>query len=148
MATLKSVIEQIQSIVGTNPLYKSVGEGNIWEFDTKTNVFPAIWIDAETNIHQINNGSVVFIIDVYFIDLVYNDEVNELVIKSDTFESAQDFVVFLQNNFNNLDFYVKDGNYSAQVFSEKWTDKVSGTKLTLNVTLKNKSNNCNNIFTL
>ena len=148
MKNLKSVINQIKSIVSTNQLYKSCGEGNIWEFDTKTNIYPAIWIDAETNLHQINNGSVVIILDIYFIDLVYSDEVNELSIKSDTLESAVDFTTFLQNNFSELNFYVKDGSYTAQVFSEKWTYKVAGTKLTLNVTLKGSGSNCNNIYSI
>jgi hypothetical protein len=96
MKTLKQIITRLNQIVSTNELYKSFGEGNIWEMDTKQQKYPAIWVDAETNAHLINNSSVIYNIDIWFIDLVYNDESNELNIKSDTMQSAIDLTVFLK----------------------------------------------------
>ena len=86
--------------------------------------------------------------DIWFVDLVFDDESNELSIKSDTLETAIDFVKFLKQNTDSLDFYIKDGNWQALSFSEKWNDKVSGCKLTVQLTLKGAGSSCNNIFSL
>lgn len=149
MTTLKEIVNKIKEIVNTNPLYNSVGDGNIWEIDGNTDIqYPLIWLDYETTPHIINNGSITINMDIWFVDLVFDDESNELQIKSDTLESAVDFVKFLKNNSNTLDFYIKDGNWNALSFSEKWNDKVSGCKLTVQLTLKGAGSTCNNIFSL
>lgn len=149
MKTLKNVVESLNSIVQSNVLYNTFGEGQVFEIDGEVDIeYPMIWVDCETNTHNILNSSVVFNIDIWFIDLVNDDEKNEINIKSDTMESAIDLVKFLKDNFNDLGFYVVDGQYVAQSFTEKWNDKVSGTKLTLPITIKGSGSSCKNIFTL
>jgi hypothetical protein len=146
MKTLKHVVTTLKDILSTNELFNECREGNIWEFDTKTVKYPVTWIDVESNPHSIQKSSIQYTFDIYFIDLVYNDESNELNIKSDTMEAAIDFSMFLKNNLEALDFYVMDNFYSAQSFTEQWTDKVSGTKLTINITIKGAGSICKNIY--
>ena len=149
MATLKEIVNKIKDIVTSNPLYNSTGDGNIWEVDGNINIkYPLIWLDYETNPHIINNGSVTINMDIWFVDLVFADESNELQIKSDTLESAVDFVKFLKQNTDSLNFYIKDGNWNALSFSEKWNDKVSGCKLSIQITSKGAGSTCNNIFSI
>lgn len=147
MSNLKEVINELNIIVQSNPLYNSFSEGNIWEIDGKVDIeYPMVWVDAEQNPHNILLGSVEYIVDIYFIDLVYNDSSNELNIKSDTMETAIDLVRFLKEQ-TELSFYVKDNQYVAQVFTEKFNDTVSGTKLTLTLTVKGSGSKCKNVFT-
>lgn len=148
MATLKSVIEKIQEIVSTNAIYKTFGNGDLWEIDSKTLNYPVIWVNDQTSPHSINKSSIDLKLDILFFDKVYSDESNELQIKSDTLESAIDFVNFLKNNFNELDFYIKEGNSSVINFTEKWNDKVSGCVLSIIITLKGAGSTCSNMYSL
>lgn len=149
MSTLKNVIEKLKDIGNSNPIYNQVGDGQIWEVDGNSDIkYPLMWYDYETTPHLINNQTVTLNMDIWFVDLVFDDESNELQIKSDTLESAIDFVKFIKENYDSLDFYVKDGNWSALSFSEKWNDKVSGCKLSLEITLKGAGSSCSNIFKL
>ena len=145
--SLKSIITTIKDLIDSNPLYNAFGEGNIWELDAKTDIkYPLVWIDYESNSHVINNGSLTLNFDVWFCDLVFDDESNELSIQSDTLETAIDFVKTLKANDNALGFYTKDGNFTAQLFSEQWNDKLAGTKLSIQVTVIGAGSDCNNIF--
>lgn len=149
MATLKTIVETLTTIINNNPIYNQVGDGNIWEVDGNTDIkYPLVWLDYETVPHTINNSSVTINMDIWFVDLVFDDESNELQIKSDTLESAIDLVMFLKENYDSLGFYIMDGNWSAQTFSEKWNDKVSGTKLSVKLTIKGAGSQCKNIYSL
>jgi len=147
MATLKEVINKINEIVSNNPIYNQFGDGNIWEVDGNSDIqYPLVWVDYETIPHNIADQSITLNVDIWFVDLVFDDESNELDIKSNTLETAIDFTKYLKENYNNLDFYVREGTSQALSFSEKWNDKVAGTKLTLPITIKGAGSRCKNIF--
>lgn len=145
---LKDIVNRIGEIVASNPIYNYFGEGSAWEIDSKTIQYPAIWIDAENTPHNLYNNVKKLNIQIYFFDLVEKDEDNELQIKSDTLETANDFVNFLMENRDDLDFYVEDGNFSAQCFTEKFNDEVSGCVLSLTITTSSQGTICKNIFSL
>lgn len=148
MSSLKTVVNTIKSIVESNPIYNQFGDGNIWEVDGNSNIsYPLTWIDYETTPHVINNHYVTVNMDIYFVDLVLKDESNELDIKSDTLESAIDFVKFLSSS-KDLGFTVLNGSYVTQTFSERWNDQVAGNKLSISLTIKGAGSKCKNIYSV
>lgn len=146
---LKEVVNKIKEIVDASPIYKEFGEGQIFEIDGKTNQYPVVWLDSEVTPHNITSSSVQLNFDIWFIDLVYSDESNELQIKSDTLDSAIDFVRVLKDSYESLSFYATDNNtFTAQTFTEKWNDSVAGTKLSIQINLPGAGSICKNIFSV
>ena len=147
MNSLEKIVDKIEEIIDNNLIYNSFGEGNIWELEGNTNIsYPMVWLDADTIPHNIQEGMITYNFDVYFLDLVDADESNELRIKSDTMRSAIDFVKYLKTIQE--DFYIQDDKtVNAQVFTEQWNDKLSGTKLTIAIDSRGSGDSCKNIFT-
>lgn len=143
MGTLKQIVDKLNQIASSSPLFHTFGDGNPWEITAAERKYPMIWVDTDMNMHNISDSFIKFNIVVWFMDRVNADESNELQIKSDTFESALDYIKILKDNLSILKFDIKDQDIVAQTFTEFYDDNLSGTKVSFSITRKGAGSSCN-----
>lgn len=145
--TYFQVIDKLEEI-GERAM-NEVFTGDVWEVEASERKYPLMVIDPHLKTHTYRNGVYNLRIDVYCVDLVYDDESNERYVLSDMTSNLIDYINILRDNESEFGFIInKDQGevINFQSFTEKWDDKVSGVRAELNVLIPDGGDTCENIF--
>lgn len=151
--TLEQILTSLEDVIlNKNDYFNSFGYGSIINLVSKTDIkYPMLWIDNLLQVNTYKNGVFIFKFDLLIMDLVYDDDSNEKYILSDTLRAGIDLINHLKDNFNTYGFFVnkRQGDSIDFVnFNEKFVDRVSGTKITIELMVPDDGNVCKNIFTI
>jgi len=143
----KQVLDKMKEIAlsGTS---ESVVD-NVIEVSNKSRKYPLTIIDPLFKNHTYQNGLLRLRIDLYFVDLVYQDRSNELDVISDMVSTAIPYVNYLRDKEDELGFYFRKdtGNQiTFQTFSMEWADFVAGVKIELSIDIPDNGDLCKNLF--
>lgn len=123
--------------------------GDVWEVQAVARKYPLMVIDPHYKNHTYQNGLFTLKLDLYMVDLVYDDESNELEVLSDMTGYMIQYINYLRDKDDTYGFYFrKDLNTQIflQTFTEKWDDSVSGVKVELDIRIPDDGNLCKSIW--
>lgn len=125
--------------------------GDAWEIEAVARKYPLMVLDANLKQHSWQAGVLKLNVDLYIMDVVYEDESNELDVLSNMTKIGVDFVNYITNNLTTYGFYV--GKNSGEVinfqsFTEKFDDKVAGVMFNISIQVPDDGNQCENIFNI
>jgi len=122
---------------------------SVYEVASVARSYPLTIIDPLYKNHTYQNGMLNLNVDLYFVDLTYQDRLNELDVISDMVSTAIPYVNYLRDQEDTLGFYFRKDIGSVinfETFHMKWVDFVAGVKLTLNISIPDNGDLCKNIF--
>ncbi len=122
-----------------------------WEVESVARAYPLMVIDPNLKNHTWQAGVIKLSVDLYIVDLVYEDESNELDVLSNMASIGIDYINYITDNVNKYGFYI--GKNSGEVitfqsFTEVWDDKVAGVLFNLTILIPADGNQCENIFNI
>jgi len=123
--------------------------GDVWEVQAVARKYPLLVIDPHYKNHTYQNGLFTLRLDLYMVDLVYDDESNELEVLSDMTGYMIQYINYLRDKDETYGFYfIKDINtvINLQTFTEKWDDSVSGVKVEIDIRVPDDGSLCKSIW--
>ena len=124
MKTFVQVTDRINTIATNHRQINSVGRGDQWEIATSGVVnYPMFWAVPKSSV--VKKGEIGYTFDLIVMDLVQTGEGNETDILSDTHQTLTDILSELKmGEYEDID--IKQEGFTAQQFTEKLNDMVSG----------------------
>ena len=122
---------------------------SVYEVATQARKYPLCIIDPLYKPHTYQNGLLNLKIDLYFVDLIYQDRSNELDVSSDMVSTAIPYVNYLRDKEDELGFYFRKDTgtiINFEVFTMRWADFVSGVKITLDISIPDDGSLCSNFY--
>lgn len=122
---------------------------NVLEVSAEARKYPLTVIDPLFKNHTYQGGLFRLRVDLYFVDLVYQDRSNELDVINDMVSTAIPYVNYLREHEDDFGFYFRKetGNQiTFQTFSMKWADFVAGVKVELFIDIPDNGDLCKNLF--
>jgi len=147
LKSYKRVLEKMATIA-LSGVSESVVE-SVYEVATTARKYPLCIIDPLYKNHTYQNGMLNLNIDLYFVDLTYQDRSNELDTISDMVETGIPFVNYLRDKEDEFGFYFRKDTgtiINFESFHMKWADYVAGIKIVLNISIPDDGNMCKTIY--
>lgn len=139
MATYNQVITGLEQIATNHRQINTFGFGDIWEIATSGDIiYPLMWADGEGVSVDIEAKTETYNFSILFMDVVKNGEINENEVLSDQLSIAKD--VLAQLKHPNYPWTVSGGG--LEDFTERFTDSVSGWRLSVSLILPFTSDRC------
>src|SRR5690348_1157558 len=117
--TYNQVIQQFREYAETNKMLASFGYGEKWDFDSKQQSYPLMYVSPEPSTVEETVINLRFAIT--FADLPKADESNLTEIHSDQHLNALNFISWLQTEHEDLDIELTS---DIEPFSALFTDNV------------------------
>ena len=122
---------------------------NVLNVAEKARKYPLTIIDPLFKNHTYHNGVLKLRVDLYFVDLTYQDRSNELDVISDMVTTAISYINYLRDKEDDFEFYLRKitgTSISFQTFSMKWADFVAGVKVEVIIDIPDDGNLCKIIY--
>jgi hypothetical protein len=126
MSTYNKIIAAFDSFCTEHKQINTFYSGKTWNFQTETNVYPAVIMLPTTSI--INKGQIVLSFNLFVADILNNDRTNLDEIYSDTLQILADAVSYFSDMYgeDNIDFYLDETNVTIEPFEEEFDDVLAG----------------------
>jgi hypothetical protein len=141
--TYNQVVEYLEEV--GNKGMNEVFTGSIWDVDKTKRNYPLLVIDPFPIPDNYTSGLYTLNVDLWFMDLIYDDNSNEQEVISDMILTCIDYINILRLR-NNEYIRIRKDNINISKFTEKFDDIVSGVKVSVKVDIPDGGNRCKNIF--
>jgi methionine synthase II (cobalamin-independent) len=143
MTTLNKIIDDIELFCSNHLQINSFYCGQTWNFQSKTNIYPAIILIPSPS--TIYDGKIVYNFQLYAIDRMNKDKSNLNEILSDMALVIADVVAeFNDPEYDTYDYFIDDDIINIEPLEEELDDIVAGWVATnFNLSVPYSLNYCN-----
>lgn len=140
--TINQIMKAFEEIASDHYQINTFFGGNTWDFEAKTNIFPAmIVITMPSNIQK---GRILYKFSIYLADILNKDRSNVYEIESDMFMVCNDIISELKYKYNIYGFMLDETDILLEPFEEAMDDVTSGWKM--DITIEAVNDSCNTAF--
>lgn len=143
--TIKDLINDIcKYAIKNNIVDGAIGGLSLYDVNfNQNNIYPLLFVAPSQN-HSIKDSTITYRINLYYIDRLLRDRDNNIDIVSYSTSKLQALVNIIKAQDNILSVN-KDFTIYNFTDTQKLTDCVAGSYLTLEITVKNELGDCENI---
>ena len=149
--TYNQIIQEFQNLANAHLQVKTFTQGDIFEVDANTVVFPQVHLITEQAI--IKPQEITYNFKLIAMDLVEPAEENEIEVLSDTLRIIGDFVSAFRNGAGSgsvfpmePDLYDISEQINCNPFTERFDQSVSGWVADFQITVVNDESMCDSAF--
>lgn len=139
MVTHNQIIKAFETFCNEHLQINSFYSGQTWNFQTKSNIYPAvIMLPTPGTIQQ---GKITMSYNIFIADILNTDRLNLDEIYSDTLLMATDICSYFRDN-DELNFMLEEEAITVEPFEEDFDDILAGWILTVSLQIPYTSNTC------
>lgn len=139
MATYNNIITSFREVCNRHKQINTFFSGEEWDFQSAQNIYPAVLLSPD--ISTIEYGRVMLKFNMFVVDLLTRDGLNNDEIKSDTLQIGQDIIAEFYDNFSDYGFTIEE-QISLTPLNEEMDDIVSGWVFNITIQLPYAMNDC------
>lgn len=142
MSTYNKIIDSFNAFCEQHKQINTFYSGQTWNFQTLTNVYPAVIMLPTTG--NINNGQMVLSFNLFVADILNDDRTNLDDIYSDTLQIVGDIVSYFKDMYDEDDihFYLDETNVPIEPFEEEFDDVLAGWMASINISFPYSGSIC------
>lgn len=139
--TYNDLVIAIETFANNHIQINSFYSGKLWNYETKDdNVYPSLVILPTTA--TIQKGVIPITFNIIVADILNDDKSNLDFVYSNTLQILGDLFAYLNNNDNDLDYYISDDGFNAEPFEESLDDILAGWIATIPIQVSFKASVC------
>jgi len=139
MTTHNQIINEFEKFCTDHFQINSFYSGKTWNFQTKTNIYPAVIMLPIPS--SIQTGKINLSYNIFITDILNKDRSNLDDLYSDTLLMITDMVSFFRDN-ENLNFSLSEDTVQIEPFEEEFDDILCGWMATITLEIPYTSNTC------
>lgn len=142
MTTFNEIIAAFKKFSTEHYQINTFYSGQTWNFQTQTNLYPAVIMLPEGS--SIQKGSINLSFNLFVADILNSDRTNLDEIYSDTLQILSDFISYFDDAYekDKIEFFLNNENISIQPFEEKFDDVVAGWMAKIEINMPYSGNKC------
>ena len=139
MATYNQVIDTFRDLSTRHKQINTFFSGEEYDFQSASNIYPALLLSPDVS--SVSQGSIMLKFNMYVIDILNRDRLNNDDIKSDTLQIGLDIISVLYDNSTVYGFTIEDET-SITPLNEEMDDIISGWVFSINVQIQYAMSDC------
>lgn len=140
MATYNTIIAAFNTFAANHLQLHTFYSGGTWDFQSKTNIYPALIAYALPS--TIMKGQVQLNFNIFTLDILNKDRTNRDDVLSDMLQVMQDFVSEFKDNEDDYGFTLVEDNVIIDPLEEEFDDVVCGWVATVSIVMEYSGSDC------
>lgn len=145
--TFQQVLDKMTEVALSG--FNEADYGSPWDIEEKARKYPLLFIDPHLKTNTWQHGVLKCRMDIYVMDLVYQDDSNEKETLSNMISFGTQYINHLTAHLDDYGFYIRKNNQQTinfQTFTEKFDDYVTGARFEITIDIPDDGSLCENIF--